>query len=101
MPLPQDKIFWSAAFPIQAADRTTIMKYMEKCCTWFLSAPTVYSAPVTRYSGPFFGSAFSSVAVTNLTVGNVTINFTSATSAMLTYTIDGVAVTRYITSWIF
>ena len=58
----------------------------------------VYSAPVMRYSGPYFGSAFNSVQVSSVAAGNASINFTSATSATLTYTIDGVAVTKNISA---
>ena len=70
--------------------------------TWYFMAGgsfsgTVYSAPVTRFAGPFFGSPFSSVPVTSAQVGSATITFTSATTATLTYTIDNVTVTKDIT----
>ena len=57
-----------------------------------------YSAPITLYSGPWFGLSSFSPPATTTTVGSATINFTSDTTGVLTYTITGAAqVTRNIT----
>ncbi len=65
--------------------------------TWYFMAGgsfngNVYSAPVTLYSGPFFGGPFNPAQVTAPVVGSATINFTSATTAIITYTISGTTV---------
>lgn len=62
---------------------------------------TTYSSPVTLYSGPAFSEPFTAVPVTTNSVGNATINFTSATTATLSYTINGAAVTKNITKIAF
>jgi chitodextrinase len=56
-----------------------------------------YSAPVSLYSGPYFGGAFNPALVSSSVVGFATINFTSATTATITYTINGITVTKNIT----
>jgi hypothetical protein len=71
--------------------------------TWYFMAGgsfsgTTYSAPVTLYSGPSFTSpTFNSAQVSSSTVGTASINFTSATTANLTYTISGTMVTKALT----
>jgi hypothetical protein len=56
---------------------------------------TTYSAPVTLYSGPSFAlPTFDSTMVTHNSVGTASINFTSATTATLTYTISGTTATK-------
>ena len=52
----------------------------------------VYSVPVTLYTGPFFGGSFNPALVAAPVVGSATINFTSATTATITYTISGTTV---------
>ena len=61
----------------------------------------VYSAPITLYSGPWFGLSSFSPPATNTNVGTATINFTSATTATITYTISGTTVSKSITKLIF
>jgi len=67
--------------------------------TWYFMAGgsfngNTYSAPITMYSGPFFGGPFNSAQVTAPVVGSATINFTSATTATLSYTISGTTVSN-------
>jgi len=67
--------------------------------TWYFMAGgsvngNTYSAPITMYSGPFFGGPFNSAQVSAPVVGSVTINFTSATTATLSYTISGTTVSN-------
>jgi hypothetical protein len=70
--------------------------------TWyFMSGGTfngnVYTAPVTLFNGPWLGESFSTIPVTNSPAGTASINFTSDTTATLTYTITGASqVTRNI-----
>lgn len=67
--------------------------------TWYFMAGgsfngNTYSAPIALYSGPFFGGPFNSTQVAAPVVGSVTINFTSATTATITYTINGTTVSN-------
>jgi Cytochrome C oxidase, cbb3-type, subunit III len=67
--------------------------------TWYFMAGgsfngNIYSAPITMYSGPFFGGPFNSAQVNAPVVGSVAINFTSATTATITYTISGTTVSN-------
>jgi lysyl endopeptidase len=67
--------------------------------TWYwMSAGSfsgnVYSAPVTLYSGPFFGGPYNPALVASPVVGSATINFTSATTATLSYTINNTTVSN-------
>jgi lysyl endopeptidase len=56
----------------------------------------VYSAPVTFYSGPWFGLSSFSPLPNPVPVGTASINFTSATTATISYTISGITVTKNI-----
>ena len=75
--------------------------------TWYFMAGgsfngSTYSAPISLYSGPFFGGSFNPALVSSPLVGSVTINFTSATTAVLSYTISGTTVSnKSITKLIF
>ena len=67
--------------------------------TWYFMSGgsfngNVYSAPVTLYSGPWFGLSSFSPPATNTNVGTATINFTSATTATITYSISGTTVSN-------
>jgi hypothetical protein len=48
------------------------------------------------YSGPYFGGSFNPAQVGSSVVGSATINFTSATTATISYTINGITVTKDI-----
>ena len=73
--------------------------------TWYFMSGgsfngNVYSANVLLFSGPFFGGPYS--AATHPSVGTVTINFTSATTATLSYTIGNTPVSnKSIAKYIF
>lgn len=54
----------------------------------------VYSADVLQFSGPFFGGTFNPLLVTHSAAGSASINFTSATTATLSYTINGTTVSN-------
>lgn len=64
-------------------------------------AGTVYSAPVQQFTGSWFGEPFGTVGTAATGVGTATINFTSDTAATLSYTINGVQVTRNIVKLAF
>lgn len=58
----------------------------------------VYSGAVYQTAGPWIGTAtFNPNAVTNRQVGTVTARFDSIEAGAITYTVDGVAVTKSIT----
>jgi hypothetical protein len=56
----------------------------------------VFSGLLYETTGPYLGGAFNPGAVNNRTVGAVTLNITSISTALLTYTVDGVAVSKSI-----
>jgi hypothetical protein len=61
---------------------------------WYLSAGSLngstFNAGVLAFTGPWFGiNPFNQAAVSNRNAGNLTVTFTSATSATINFTIDG------------
>jgi len=74
--------------------------------TWFTvaasqqgSAPaghTVFTGDLYQTSGPYYGGPFNASAVTYAKVGTLTFDADSAHSATLTYTVNGVAVTKIV-----
>ena len=75
--------------------------------TWYV-APAVlysggsgntlaYSGALYQTSGPYFGGSFNPNNVSNRVVGSVSFNLTSTTTANLTYTVDGVTVSKSLT----
>jgi lysyl endopeptidase len=61
---------------------------------WYLSAGslsgTSYNSGLLAFTGPWFGiNPFNPAAVSNRSAGNLQVNFTSATSATINFTIDG------------
>ena len=67
--------------------------------TWYFMSGgsfngNIYSVPVTLYSGPFFGGTFNPSLVSSSVVGSATINFTSNTTATISYTISGKTVSN-------
>jgi hypothetical protein len=61
---------------------------------WYLSAGTLsgtsYNSPVLAFTGPWFGiNPFNPAAVGNRNAGNLAVNFTSASTATINFTIDG------------
>jgi hypothetical protein len=59
---------------------------------------TAFSGQLFLTSGPYFGApTFDPNAVTRTPVGTMTVNFTSATTGTLQYTVNGTQVTKTIT----
>ena len=56
-----------------------------------------YSGTLYQTAGPWFGGSFNPNSVTNRVVGTVTFNLASVNAATLTYTVDGVSVTKSLT----
>jgi hypothetical protein len=60
-----------------------------------------YTTDVRLFSGPWFGQPTYAPQGTSTIVGTATINFTSATTGTITYTIDGKTVSKSINKFIF
>jgi hypothetical protein len=57
---------------------------------------TVFTGPLYQTSGPWFGNAFNPTNVGLRPVGTITFTHKAISSGTLTYTVDGVAVTKDI-----
>lgn len=73
---------------------------------WFLSAGALsgssYNQSVLTFTGPWYGLAgFDSGAVNSRVAGTVSLNFTSATTANISFTIDGRQVSSPLTKLAF
>lgn len=73
---------------------------------WFLSAGplsgTSFSQPLLIFTGPWLGiTPFNPAAVTSRAAGTISLNFTSATTATLTFTADGRTVSTTMTKLAF
>jgi len=73
---------------------------------WFLSAGTLsgtsFNQPLLTFTGPWFGiNPFNPSAVSSRAAGSVSVNFTSATTATISYTIDGRMVSTTISKLTF
>ena len=60
----------------------------------------VFRGAIYRTRGPAF-DAQPWTAISNTQVGNMSVDFTNGNSATLTYTVDGVSVTKTITHQVF
>lgn len=73
----------------------TVFHYdQDSTPTWYLAAGALngstFSQPLSAFSGPWFGIApFNPAQVASRTAGNLTLAFTSGTTANLTFTADG------------
>jgi hypothetical protein len=56
-----------------------------------------YSGPLYQTAGPYFGGGFNPANVTNRPVGTITLRLTDIANATLTYSVDGLTVTKAIT----
>ena len=75
--------------------------------TWFTAAAflqagspaghTVFSGDLYRTTGPYFGGAFNPADVRRNRVGTLTFDANSATTAVMTYTVDGTPVVKNVT----
>jgi hypothetical protein len=61
------------------------------------SGGSTFSGPLYSTTGPYFGGAFNPAAVGNAVVGNMTLAFSGPNSGTMTYTVNGVSVTKSIT----
>ncbi len=73
---------------------------------WYLSAAnlsgTNYSTALIAFNGPWFGAGFFNPAqVVGRTAGTINVNFSSATTASITFTIDGRTVSTNLTRLAF
>ena len=73
---------------------------------WYVSPDCVVagsrcSGTLYRTTGPAFGPTFDSSAVHGTAVGSVTMSFTDANNATLSYTVDGASSTKTITRQAF
>ncbi len=74
---------------------------------WFLllngawQNTTTYSGTLYRYAAPSYSETFNPGAVTSAPVGAATLNFTSATEATLSYSVNNVMLTKAITRLFF
>jgi len=79
----------------------------DRSARWYIVAngawqsPTVFTGTLHRYSGPAYNEAFNPAQVISTQVGNVTLTFTSATQATLSYSINGVALNKSVTKMAF
>lgn len=60
-----------------------------------------YSGQLHQTNGPWFGGAFNPNLVSSRQVGNATFTLTSISTATLTYSIDGVTVTKSLARYTF
>jgi hypothetical protein len=75
--------------------------------TWFTAAVflqagapaghTVFTGDLYRTTGPYYGGAFNPAAVIRTRVGTLTFDANSATTAVMTYTVDGTPVVKNVT----
>ena len=77
--------------------------YTASNVKYVLSHPSAvtYTGELTQSSGPWFGGPYDERTVTSRTVGTVSFIVSTANAATLSYTVDGVTVTRTITRYTF
>jgi hypothetical protein len=73
--------------------------------TWYVATCTMNatfcSDNLLRTTGPAFGPTFDSSQVHAFTAGTVSVNFTDANNAVLSYTVNGVSGSKLITRQLF
>jgi hypothetical protein len=57
---------------------------------------TTWTGQLAQTSGPYFGAVWNNTQVTATAVGNMTVTFSSANAGTLTYSVNGVNVTKSI-----
>lgn len=60
-----------------------------------------FAGPLYETTGPYFGSVFNAAAVTRRQVGTMAFSVRDRSTASLTYTADGVAVTKTVSRYAF
>ncbi|MDX2220658.1 MAG: hypothetical protein SF172_16690 [Burkholderiales bacterium] len=74
--------------------------YLINGGTW--ETPTTYSGPLFKATGsPLVGRAYNAAAFDPKPAGTISIHFTSATTATISYTVDGMTETRSIVRMFF
>lgn len=73
----------------------------DSSARWFVASNlqgggSTFSGSLFQTTGPAFSSVFNPQAVTTTAVGSMTINFNSVSTGTLTYTVNGVSVTKSI-----
>jgi len=63
--------------------------------TW--TAPTIYTGPVYKTTGPYYGGPFDPRQVGIIQVGTATLSFTDSNSGTFSYTVEGVTGNKSIT----
>ena len=63
--------------------------------TW--TSPTVYTGPVYKNTGPYFGGAFDPTQVAASLVGTATLSFMDSNTATFSYTVEGISGSKPIT----
>jgi hypothetical protein len=63
--------------------------------TW--TAPTIYTGPVYKTTGPYYGGPFDPRQVGITQVGTATLSFTDSNSGTFSYTVEGVTGSKPIT----
>ena len=73
--------------------------------TWYVAqctlSGTTCASSLLRTTGPVFGPTFDPNQVHTFTAGSITLNFTDANNAILSYTVNGVSGTKSITRLAF
>ena len=64
-------------------------------------SPTVYTGPVFKTIGPYFGGLFDPNHVGVSLVGTGTLSFTDSNTATFSYTVEGVSGSKPITRLAF
>ncbi len=82
-------------FFVQGPDSLPIW-YAAPAYYQYNSGSPVFAGDLYQTNGPWFGGSFDPAAVTERKVGAVTFTATSVDTALLTYSVDGVPVTKSI-----
>jgi hypothetical protein len=94
----QDNVIFVTLF-VQGADRGPVYftSDMHRQVTPGLPpAPLIWSGTLYRSTGPYFGGAYDASTVKATPVGRISVEFTSPTTAVIDYAIDGANVRKFI-----
>ena len=62
---------------------------------------TTWTGPLDQTTGSYYGATWNNGSVTHSVVGNLTVTFSSASTGLLTYSVNGVQVTKSISRFTF
>lgn len=97
---------WGLTIAQHPSDRLVAVWYVYSQsgqAVWYTIQPgawtssTIYSGPVYKTTGPYFGGTFDPNKVGITQVGTATLNFTDANTATFSYTVEGVSGSKSIT----